>query len=466
MTSAIDQTPRVSIVVPTSGDGQFLLDALESIEAQGRTDFEVIVVDDASPDPVAPRVVERLPAARTARLYKNAGPSAARNKGIALARGDFVAFLDDDDLWTKNALSRMLETFYQAPDADIVHGYLRRFRVGHEGWEYLSPAFCGFNVGATMVRKKALLDIGGFDESLRRSEDVDLMFRLSDAGAKRVVIPDHLVNYRWHERHGGLEKGHALVPRANGNWMNLLRQSLARKKAAASPTKKARSREPVTVLLTVRNGRRHLPDAVACLRSQTHPADEILACVGASIDGTLEYLRDQTGIRVLEQTGLGLAQARNEALSHASHPWITFLDHDDIWHPEKLAKQLDAVLDFNCPCACIANFLNVTADMSFSIDSLPRMTDLPTLGWTPSALLAHRDVFAKVGSFDPNLGMGCDADWFDRLRRLDIPCTVAGRVLLWKRRHPDSLSADTTKNRAAMFQVIRKRRLAEKAQQK
>ena len=453
-------------MVPTTGEGIFLIEALDSIEAQARKDVEVIVVDDASAVPAAPRVAEHYPDARVVRLEENAGPSAARNKGISIARGDFVTFLDDDDLWTSNALQRMFETFSHAPHADIVHGYLRRFRVGHDGWEYLSPAFCGFNVGATMVRREALLSIGGFDEGLRRSEDVDLIFRLRDAGAKRVVIPDHLVNYRWHERHGGLQQGHALVPRANGNWMNLLRQSLARKRGTAVPPMTAPAREPVSVLLTVRNGRRHLPDALACLRSQTHPADEIIACVGASRDGTLDYLRNEAGIHVLEQTGLGLAQARNEALSRANHPWIAFIDHDDIWHPEKLAKQLDAVSDFNRPSACIANFLDVAADLTFSADSLPRMSDLPTLGWTPSALLAHRNVFAEVGAFDPDLGMGCDADWFDRLRRSGIPCTVAGRVLLWKRRHADSLSADPATNRAAMFQVIRKRRLAEKAQQK
>ena len=84
--------------------------------------------------------------------------------------------------------------------------------------------------------------------------------------------------------------------------------------------------------------------------------------------------------------------------------------------------------------------------------------DIPTPGWTPSALLAHREVFESIGPFDPELGLACDADWFRRLRQSDIPCGIAGRVLLLKRRHTFNLSGNPEKNRAAMFKMIHKTR--------
>ncbi|MEO5756658.1 MAG: hypothetical protein ABIQ51_07355, partial [Mesorhizobium sp.] len=83
---------------------------------------------------------------------------------------------------------------------------------------------------------------------------------------------------------------------------------------------------------------------------------------------------------------------------------------------------------------------------------------VPRLGWTPSALLAHRDVFTAVGGFDPALGMGCDTDWFRRFRLCGLPCGVGSQVLLDKRIHAGNLSRETARNRAAMFRMLQKHR--------
>jgi GT2 family glycosyltransferase len=112
------------------------------------------------------------------------------------------------------------------------------------------------------------------------------------------------------------------------------------------------------------------------------------------------------------------------------------------------------VLDqFARPGACITQFRTVREGGTDDPVQLPR------LGWTPSALVAHREVFATVGGFDPATDMGCDTDWFRRLRRSEVPCGVTSQALMEKHRRRDSLSSDPARNRAAMFQVIRKHRL-------
>ncbi|MEM8760465.1 MAG: glycosyltransferase family A protein [Pseudomonadota bacterium] len=454
--------PLISVVVPTFNDGHHLGEALASITAQARDDIEVVIVDDGSDTAVDATIAAALPRACVI-TQANAGPSGARNRGIRASNGEFVAFLDADDLWEPNALSRLVKGFADAPAADIVHGHVRRFHDGEVGRQKLGPIYCGFNVGSLMVRREVLTAAGLFDESLRRSEDVDLIIRLRDAGARRVVIPDLILNYRAAGPDGQQPSGHALKPVANGNWISLLRSSLQRKRTARQlSTTAEEGPTPVSVILTVRNGMRYLPAGLASVRRQTSAPAEIIACVGPSTDGTLDYLAGEPDVSVVRQCGEGLAHARNEALPHASHPFIAFFDHDDLWHPEKLAKQLEALSVFARPSACIVNFLEITDDASADGMVTDPPQGLPTLGWTPSAVVAHRDVYQQIGPFDPALGMGCDTDWFDRLRRSDIPCTVAGRALLWKRRHERNLSSDPLRNREAMFKVIRKRQLLKK----
>jgi glycosyltransferase involved in cell wall biosynthesis len=213
----------------------------------------------------------------------------------------------------------------------------------------------------------------------------------------------------------------------------------------------------VCAIVTVRNGMPYLPEAIAAIRRQTLLPSEIVAMVGSSEDGTLEYLRSERGIRVVEQSGLGLAAARNAALEAVESPFVAFCDHDDLWHPAKLEKQAAVIAQFNAPAACIVNFEEFS-DGPSAHQPTNLSGGVPRLGWTPSALLAHRDVFTAVGPFDPALGLGCDTDWFRRLRRSDIPCGVAGRALLRKRRHALSLSRDPGMNRATMFKMIRKMR--------
>src|SRR5439155_3912895 len=120
--------PTVSIIIPTYNHRQYVLETLESVFAQTLADREIIVINDGSPDDTA-EVLRPLAASGRIRYIQqaNAGPSEARNRGLAEARGRFVAFLDDDDLWPADKLAWQVEALQHAPEAALIYGRYEAF---------------------------------------------------------------------------------------------------------------------------------------------------------------------------------------------------------------------------------------------------------------------------------------------------------------------------------------------------
>jgi glycosyltransferase involved in cell wall biosynthesis len=112
VSSVSADAPLVSVVIPTYGRPQWLSEAIDSVLAQTVEDFEIIVVDDASPEPVS---IAAYPKARLIRRESNGGPAAARNTGVESARGRYVAFLDDDDAYKPERLALGLRGIEAAP---------------------------------------------------------------------------------------------------------------------------------------------------------------------------------------------------------------------------------------------------------------------------------------------------------------------------------------------------------------
>jgi glycosyltransferase involved in cell wall biosynthesis len=201
--------PLVSVVVPTHNRAELLRRTLRSIFAQSVSDLEVIVVDDGSIDHTSTIAPLSDPRVRLCRNEQPSGVSAARNRGIDTARGEWIAFCDDDDLWSPDKLEAQLTAANHArahwaytgdvtvdhrlrvlsggppPEPDAVMRLLPRWNPVASG---------GSNV---IVRSDALRVAGGFDPTLRRTEDWDLWIRLARAGPPACVSRP-LVAYRFH----------------------------------------------------------------------------------------------------------------------------------------------------------------------------------------------------------------------------------------------------------------------------
>lgn len=203
--------PLVSVVIPSRNRRARLERALASVWAQTLGDFEVIVVDDASDDgtqQALANIAASEPRLRTIRHDAPRGGAGARNTGIAAARGEFVAFLDDDDVWLPEKLARQVAVLRANPQASAVSasfvidagGGRRLAKILHPPRDADEIIHANHLGGASVccTTRAALERIGGFDPTLRSAQDWDLWIKLNDLGPV-LVCPEPLVVYHTHE---------------------------------------------------------------------------------------------------------------------------------------------------------------------------------------------------------------------------------------------------------------------------
>lgn len=206
--------PRATVVVPCFNSLRWLPQTLESILAQSCPDFEVVLVDDGGSDDLA-GWAERLgdPRVRVVR-QENAGVSAARNRGVAEASGELVAFCDSDDLWEPDTLEVLVRRFDEDPAVGLVYGWYdvidaegeptgRRSAYDWEGdiWERLVTANA-IPMSAALVPRRVFLELGGFRVNRDRFpidvEDWELWLRLADS-YRVAVVKRYLLHHRRHD---------------------------------------------------------------------------------------------------------------------------------------------------------------------------------------------------------------------------------------------------------------------------
>jgi glycosyltransferase involved in cell wall biosynthesis len=200
-------TPFVSVVIPTFNRLRQLTTAVDSVLAQSYFSFEVIVVDDGSQDGTREHVESLISTRSGSKIplryifQANGGSSAARNRGIAEARGEWIAFLDSDDIWYPDKLQwqvRAAETYKDVcgaciTDARLVNDsgmettsfrqtgktYTQEIGLAENAAERLASTFDHFWVTSLLVRSELARQIGGFDPNIQFCEDHDFNFRLS-----------------------------------------------------------------------------------------------------------------------------------------------------------------------------------------------------------------------------------------------------------------------------------------------
>lgn len=195
------ENPLVSVVVPVYNGERFLAAALDSIFAQDYRPLEAIVVDDGSTDRTRD-IVKSYAEARY--LYQaNQGHGAAKNTGIAAASGEFVAFLDADDLWTPNKLAVQATYLLEHPETGYVIARMQNFlEAGIEppllARDFLLTDSVGFVVGTLLARRAVFARVGNFDASYRHANDTDWFFRAKEAGVQMTMLPEVLLRRRLH----------------------------------------------------------------------------------------------------------------------------------------------------------------------------------------------------------------------------------------------------------------------------
>jgi glycosyltransferase involved in cell wall biosynthesis len=230
-------SPEVSVIIPAYNSAAFISVALDSVLAQTFDRFEIIVINDGSADTVElEHELERYSQSVRYITQENLGAAAARNAGLRIARGELVAFLDADDSYLPTFLARQI-ALLRSSGADLVHSDAYVFGdprlagqtfMGLQGAsgeatpERLLSIQTSVLTSAVVARKAPILDVGCFDESLRRGQDFDLWFRLSKAGCRFAYQPESLVNHKIDD--SGLSGGTISKLQRTVNILELIRE--------------------------------------------------------------------------------------------------------------------------------------------------------------------------------------------------------------------------------------------------
>lgn len=204
-----DCAESVSVIIPTYNTAKYIGQAIESVLEQTSPPFEIIVVDDGATDDTE-SVVKKFGAHIRYLYQENHGPSHARNRGVEIASGDYVAFIDADDVWLPEHLSIHLNQFNKFENLDISVGFTCEMEFNKtpdvDILEAERNSILNLSLCASLIKKNTFDDVGFFDEDLIMGEDTDWFLKAKE-NQKTIAISRELVSlYRKHANNSTNDK--------------------------------------------------------------------------------------------------------------------------------------------------------------------------------------------------------------------------------------------------------------------
>ncbi|WP_448267764.1 glycosyltransferase [Nostoc sp. DSM 114159] len=200
--------PKISVIIPTYNNEKTIKNTIQSVLNQTFTDLELIVINDGSEDSTL-EVVTKIQDSRIKVFsYSNAGGNVSRNRGLHHAVGEFVSFLDADDLWTSDKLQSQLKALQENVTAKVAYSWTdyidendrfllsgKRINVNGNAYEKLLLNNFLENGSNPLISKEALITLNGFDESLSAAQDWDMWLRLASK-FDFICVPSVQILYR------------------------------------------------------------------------------------------------------------------------------------------------------------------------------------------------------------------------------------------------------------------------------
>lgn len=215
----------ISVVIPAFQAERFVGDAIRSVLAQSYQPIEILVVDDGSTDGTR-AVADAFGPPVVVWSKERNGTAAARNDGVARARGELLAFLDADDLWTEDKLALQCAALAADPQLEAVFGHVQQFTETRDGTPPVGEALAGYTPSTMLIRADPFRRVGPFDVNVPRAEAVEWYARARAAGLRHRLLPDVLLRRRIHGDNLGVrERAHQTA-----EYLKVLRAEIARKR--------------------------------------------------------------------------------------------------------------------------------------------------------------------------------------------------------------------------------------------
>lgn len=233
MVGIMANNPLVSVVIPVYDCERYLAEAIESVLAQTYQPIEIIVIDDGSTDG-SDQVAKRFSPLVQYFYQPNSGLGAARNSGVDLAKGDYFAFLDADDIWMENKLTLQMAVFQSSPEEDMVFGHVQQFISPELDETQKSAIYCppekmpGYVAGTMVIKKESFIHVGPFETNLQIGEFIQWYTRVKEKSLESFMLPDIILKRRLHTDNMTIRKRDS-----NIDYVRILKASLDRRRASA-----------------------------------------------------------------------------------------------------------------------------------------------------------------------------------------------------------------------------------------
>ena len=222
--------PLISVIIPVYNGERYLAQAVESALAQSWRRMEIVIVDDGSTDGSAD-VARRFAPSAKYDVQPHAGPGAARNRGVEMAQGDYLAFLDADDLWVKDKLKLQMAAFDSDTSPDAVFGHVEQFVSPDLPRELAEKMDCPTELaparlpGTMLIRNETFRKVGWFSSDLRVGEFVEWYSRAAELPTKDTIIPQMVLRRRIHATNSGI-----LHRDARSDYVHVVKAALDRRR--------------------------------------------------------------------------------------------------------------------------------------------------------------------------------------------------------------------------------------------
>ncbi len=452
----------ISVIIPAWNRAAFLADAIESVNQQRHEALEIIVIDDGSTDDTR-KIAEQLKGNIRYILQPHRGVAAARNAGIKAARGNIIAFLDTDDLWPPYKLNIQLDALKNGA-FEMVLGASRIVKLCENRQEpfvrnNLSPTF-SYHLSSGLYQRSVFDKIGLFDERLTPSDDVDWFLRAQEAEVRALILSQETVIWRQHDNNISVGKSIKELNLFKVLKGSVDRRSNVKKNFTAFRTfeyqKPDLMEEPlISVVVPVCNGARFLAMALRSIFDQFYRNFEVIVVDDGSDDNSAEIIGSFPKITAIRQKRKGVATARNTGIDAARGEFIAFLDQDDLWMPSKLCLQI----------ACHLKNSNIgyslTGEKIFIEPGSPSPAWLRRemfddhIGHVLGAIMIKKNIFERVGLFDPAYEIVSDADWLFRAKDAGITAYQLTDTLLLRRIHQNNVTHRQSEMRAELMRSLK-----------